>query len=354
MNEVLSEWSDRIRAAAEAGGSLDLRGGGSKQFLGQNIEGDVLDTRAYAGIVAYEPTELVVTVRAGTPLAELQAALAEQGQMLAFEPPAFGDGATVGGCVAAGMSGPRRMAVGPLRDFVLGVKVVDGRGEVLNFGGQVMKNVAGYDLSRLVSGSMGTLAAIAEVSLKVVPRPVAETTLRFEVDEEQALTRLNQWGGQALPVSASFWHDGTLMLRLSGAGAAVSAATAKLGGEVLDADSANALWRSVREQEHAFFADAEALWRLALPTNAPALSLPGAQAIEWGGGQRWLTGDVQAEAVRAAAQGAGGHATLFRGGDKAVGVFQPLAPAVKTITARIKGALDPNNVFGRGRIYADL
>ena len=225
MDDVIHEWSERVRAAAGSGSAIELRGGGSKGFYGQAPQGEVLDTRAWRGVVAYEPTELVVTARAGTPLAELQAMLFEHGQMLAFEPPAFGTGATLGGCVAAGLSGPRRMAAGALRDFVLGVQVIDGRGDLLNFGGQVMKNVAGYDLSRLIAGSLGTLALITEVSLKVLPRAPAECSLAFEFDQALALQKLNQWGGQPLPLSASFWHDGRLLLRLSGASAAVLAAS---------------------------------------------------------------------------------------------------------------------------------
>lgn len=353
MDGVIGQWAERIRSAGARGEALELRGSGSKAFYGNPPVGEVLDTRAYAGVVSYEPTELVVTVRAGTRLSELQAELAAQGQCLAFEPPAFGEGATVGGCVAAGLSGPRRMAAGALRDFVLGVKIIDGRGELLNFGGQVMKNVAGYDLSRLVAGSLGTLALIAEVSLKVLPVPVAESTLVFEFDQATALARLNEWGGQPLPISASFWLDGALHLRLSGARAAVSAARQRLGGSLLGDAEASALWAAVREQSHPYFAGDQALWRLALPTDAAALTLAGAQAIEWGGAQRWLRTDADAQAVRNAASAAGGHATLFRGGDKSAGVFHPLAAPLATINSRIKAALDPNRVFGRGRMYPD-
>lgn len=354
MEELYQEWSDRIRAAVAAGQSLELRGGGTKGFYGQVPTGEVLDTRPCRGVVAYEPTELVITVRAGTPLAEVQAALAERGQTLAFEPPSFGQGATIGGCVAAGLSGPRRMAVGALRDFVLGLRLIDGRGAHLRFGGQVMKNVAGYDVSRLMAGSLGTLALITELSLKVLPRPVAESTLVFDLDEAGALDRVNRWGGQPLPLSASFWHDDRLHLRLSGAGAAVAAAREKLGGDVLDPAAADTLWHDVCEQRHAYFGGDAPLWRLAVPTDAPPLGLDGSGAIEWGGALRWLRSDAAADTIRAAASAAGGHATLFRGGDKSVGVFHPLPPAVAGITARVKHALDPDRVFGRGRLYPDL
>lgn len=354
---------EAILAAAASGGGLRLRGGGSKDWYGQSLEGAVLDTRSHAGIIDYEPTELVITARCGTPLADVEAALAERRQMLAFEPPHFGAGATIGGTVACALSGPRRAHAGAVRDFVLGARLMDGRGESLRFGGQVMKNVAGYDVSRLLAGSLGTLGLILDVSLKVLPLPVAEASLRFELDEIAALRRLNEWGGRPLPLSASCWHAGVLTLRLSGASAAVSAARVLLGGEVLEDDAAGAFWADLREQRHAFFADADSLWRLSLPPAASAVVLRGEQLIEWGGGQRWLkvqsdpvaNGDASAAiasaaTIRRTVAAAGGHATLFRGGDKRVGVFHPLAPAVAKIHQRLKTAFDPCDVFNRGRM----
>ena len=253
-----------IKAAHDSGTPLRIRGAGSKDFYGGMLAGEVFDVAAYRGIVAYEPTELYVTAKCGTPLAELEAVLAERGQMLAFEPPQF-SGATVGGCVAAGLSGPRRQQAGAVRDFILGVKLIDGAGQVLDFGGQVMKNVAGYDVSRLLAGSLGTLGVLAEVTLKVLPRPVAEQTLVFAFKETELIARLNEWGGQPLPISASFWHDGQLWLRLSGARAAVEAARRTLGGNA--AVDAEKHWISVREQTHPAFVAAQ-LWRLALPSSA--------------------------------------------------------------------------------------
>ncbi|MCB1915458.1 MAG: glycolate oxidase subunit GlcE [Rhodocyclaceae bacterium] len=351
MDPLIREWSERVRAAASRGESLQLRGGGTKDFYGQSPQGEVLDTRGFRGVVSYEPTELVITARCGTPLDELQAALAEQGQELPFEPPSFGHGATIGGCVAAGLSGPRRGNVGALRDFVLGTRIIDGRGEFLRFGGQVMKNVAGYDVSRLMAGSLGTLALLAEVSLKVLPKPVAERTLQFELGQATALARLNAWGGRPLPIGGSFWHADSLWLRLCGADAAVEAASRELGGEALEAGEAAALWQDIREHRHPFFAGEEALWRLAVPTDAAALPLEAPVAIEWGGGQRWLRGAQTAPQMRQVAEAAGGHATLFRGGNKAEGVFHPLPPVLARINRRIAEALDPQDVFGRGRIY---
>ena len=337
---------------------LRIRGGGSKDFYGQALADDILDTRGYSGIVEYEPTELVITARCGTPLAEVQAALAARRQMLAFEPPSFGPGATIGGVVAAGLSGPRRANAGAVREFVLGVKILDGEGRLLRFGGQVMKNVAGYDVSRLMAGSLGTLGLIAEVSLKVLPLPAAEATLRFELPQQVALELMNRWAGRPLPLSATCWHDDVLTVRLSGARAAVGAAIASLGGECVGGTEAAAIWEALREQRHPFFAgggDEGALWRLSLPPVTPALQLPGPMLLEWGGAQRWVRGDVDA---RAAAAAAGGHATLFRGGDERTrgccGVFQPLAPALARIQRELKRAFDPHGVLNPGRLYPDF
>jgi glycolate oxidase FAD binding subunit len=350
-------WIERVRAAAADRTPLRLRGGGTKDFYGRLPQGEVFDLSGHAGVVGYEPTELVVTVRGGTPLAELEALLATRKQYLAFEPPHFGAGATVGGCVAAGLSGPRRVAVGALRDFVLGVKLLDGRGEVLGFGGQVMKNVAGYDVSRLLAGSLGTLGILLEVSLKVLPRPLAEASLRFEMDEAAALDRLNAWAGQPLPISASAWTDGMLHLRLSGAEAAVTAAAARLGGERLDDGEAAAFWLGLREQQAPAFAREAAaapLWRISLPSVAPPLALGGRQLIEWGGALRWLAGEGDAGKVRHRASELGGHATLFRGGEREGEVFQPLVPPLMALHRRLKAAFDPAGIFNPGRLYQGL
>lgn len=340
-----------IRAAHDNHTPLRIRGAGSKDFYGGLLSGEVLSLSGHRGIVAYEPTELYITAKAGTPLAEIEAALAANNQMLAFEPPRF-TGATVGGCVAAGLSGPRRQQAGAVRDFVLGVKLVDGTGQVLNFGGQVMKNVAGYDISRLIAGSMGTLGVIAEVTLKVLPKPVAETTRIFEFDEAEAIRRLNVWGGQPLPISASFWHDGRLWLRLSGAGAAVDAATKVLGGDpAVDAENH---WNSVREQTHPAFAGG-VLWRLSLPTTAVPPGLDGLRAIEWGGGLRWYAGEQ--DAVRGAAARAGGHAVLYRAPESLrirEGAFAPLSPALLALHRRLKKAFDPKGILNPGRLYAEF
>lgn len=358
MEQHLAQFRDQILAASR-NQPLCIRGGGSKDWYGRQPTGDVLDTRAYTGIVDYDPTELVVTVRAGTSLTEVEQTLAEKNQMLAFEPPHFGEGATVGGMVAAGLSGPRRAAVGAVRDFVLGAALMDGKGQILQFGGQVMKNVAGYDVSRLLAGSLGVLGLILEVSLKVLPRPVAETTLRLQLTEDEAIRRLNEWSGKPLPISASAWCDGVLAVRLSGAQAAIAAARGAIGGdEMLDAGD---FWLALREQRNAYFDRPGMLWRLSVPSVTSPLVLEGtdsAQLIEWGGAQRWLHVEDMSpqvvQTVRDAAMAAGGHATLFRGGDRHGEVFQPLAPAVARIHHNLKHAFDPQHIFNPGRMYAQL
>jgi glycolate oxidase FAD binding subunit len=350
----LQEFSHRIRRASAQQQALCIQGGASKTWYGRTPQGELLDTRAYAGIVAYEPTELVITARCGTPLVEIEAALVQENQMLAFEPPHFGPHATVGGMVATGLSGPRRATAGAVRDFVLGAVLMDGRGEALHFGGQVMKNVAGYDVSRLLAGSMGCLGLLLEVSLKVLPKPFAETTLAFAMSEADAIRCLNQWGGQSLPISASAWHVGRLLLRLSGAQAAVQAAKQKLGGEEMT--NAEDIWRSLREQTHDFFThDGEhALWRLSLPSTTPALCLNGKTLLEWGGAQRWLYSAEPGQKIRELVQQAGGHVTQFRGGDQTQEVFTPLSAPLMRIHRQLKDSFDPATIFNPGRMYANL
>ncbi|NVM76119.1 glycolate oxidase FAD binding subunit [Duganella sp. SG902] len=353
---VYDDFAARIRTTQTP---LRIRGGGTKDWYGQALKGDVLDTRVNCGIVSYEPTELLITARCGTPLAEIETLLARHNQMLAFEPPRY-EGSTIGGVVASALSGPRRASAGAVRDFVLGAVLMDGRGEILRFGGQVMKNVAGYDVSRLLAGSLGTLGLILEVSLKVLPVPLREASLRFGMSEVDALRCLNEWAGQPLPISASCWHKDVLSLRLSGADAAVEAALRKLGGQALEGAEANAFWASLRDQTHAYF-DGGSLWRMSVPSHASALILRGEQLIEWGGAQRWLklaeddaaNSGERAGAIRRSVAAAGGHATLFRGGDKSVGVFHPLAPAVANIHERLKQSFDPAGIFNPGRMYAD-
>lgn len=349
MQTQLNELQMRIKAAAANDERLAIHGGGSKLFYGEPLHGTPLEVGGYRGIVAYEPSELYLTARCGTPLAEIEAALSEQRQMLAFEPPRFA-AATAGGCVATALAGPRRAYAGAVRDYVLGLKLIDGHGDLLSFGGQVMKNVAGFDVSRFVVGSLGCLGVIAEVTFKLVPLPAAEATLQFDCSAAEAIDWLNRWAGQPLPLSASAWFAGRLWLRLSGAQPAVAAAVARLGGEQIDATD---FWLALREQTLPLFG-APRLWRLALPPTTPPLALPGEQLIEWGGGLRWLASTAAADGIRAVVQAAGGHATLYRGAAAAEPVFQPLPAPLLALQQRLKHQFDPHLVFNPGRIYREL
>ncbi|WP_423836561.1 glycolate oxidase subunit GlcE [Stutzerimonas stutzeri] len=340
---------EQVNQALAANTPLRIQGGGSKAHIGRPVEGALLDTRAHRGIVTYDPTELVITVRAGTPLAELEAALDEAGQMLPCEPPHFAEGATVGGMIAAGLSGPRRPWSGSVRDFVLGTRVITGHGKHLRFGGEVMKNVAGYDLSRLMAGSFGCLGVLTEVSLKVLPKPRLCRSLLVEMPVDRALLKLAEWGQQPVPITAAS-HDGqALHLRLEGGEGSVNAACDRIGGEALD----TGYWNDLREQRLSFFGDARPLWRLSLPTNTPVLALPGEQLIDWAGAQRWLKSDADAQTIRAIAGEAGGHAIGFTAGATA-SPFQPLSEPLLRYHRQLKTQLDPQGIFNPGRMYSEV
>lgn len=366
MEFVLSEFCDRVATARAAQRPVHICGGGTRMFYGEPTVAEgpervSLDISTYHGIVGYEPSELVITARAGTPLADIEDALAERGQMLAFEPPRFGAAGTLGGCVATGLSGPRRMAAGPISDFVLGARLLDANGNVLRFGGEVMKNVAGYDVSRLLVGSLGVLGAIIEVSLKVMPRPRLEMTRVLSADEAQALALCARWRGQPLPVSATAWMaeadgaGGRLYVRLSGNESAVTQAAAVVGGEALEAPADARLWESLRDQTHAFF-EQRPLWRLSVPPTTPPLDL-GATLIEWQGGLRWISAPVQdAAQLRARVQAVGGTACLYRHDGQTDGqtVFHPLAAGLLQIHRRLKHEFDPAGLFNPHRLYPEF
>jgi glycolate oxidase FAD binding subunit len=340
---------EQVNQALNNATPLLIQGSNSKAFLGRPVAGEVLDTRGHCGIVSYDPTELVITARAGTPLADLSAALEAAGQMLPCEPPSFGEGATVGGMVAAGLSGPRRPWAGSVRDFVLGTRVITGMGKHLRFGGEVMKNVAGYDLSRLLVGSYGCLGLLTEVSLKVLPKPRQCISISLEMDRINALSKLAEWGQQPFPISAAA-HDGQrLHLRLEGGEGSVAAARDRLGGEWLDSD----YWDELNEQRLAFFDEGQPLWRLSLPNNTGLLDLPGDQLIDWGGAQRWLKTDADAAIIRSIAHQAGGHATCYSHG-LIDSPFQPLSPALLRYHCQLKAQLDPQGIFNPGRMYAEF
>ncbi len=344
---MIETWQSQIKAAAASGKKLSIRGSGSKSFMSPHATGDVIDTRAHAGVVDYEPSELVIVVRTGTPLAEIEKTMADAGQMLAFEPPHFGGDATIGGTVATGLSGPRRPYAGPARDFILGCKVLDGKGDHLAFGGKVMKNVAGFDVSRLIAGSMGTLGVITEVAFKCLPLPKASVTRVFEMSADAAVVAMNRWYVEANPITGTVWVGGKLYVRLAGAVPAVASSSAKLGGEALADDGA--WWRGWREQTHPFFAGEAALIRVACKTTAPWGDLANGldkQAIDWGGAQRWVrTSNVALPAIREWARAEGGHASVFRGAandDERVSAPQN---ALVDVSQKIKASFDPYDVF---------
>ncbi|HUL47609.1 MAG TPA: glycolate oxidase subunit GlcE [Steroidobacteraceae bacterium] len=353
METVLGELRAAVMEAHRERKPLCLRGAGTKDFYGESREGAPLDLAGYRGVVEYEPSELVLTARCGTPLSEIETLLAHHQQFLAFEPPSLGGDPTIGGVVAAGLSGPRRAHSGAARDFVLGAVLLGVDGEVLHFGGKVMKNVAGFDVSRLLCGSLGILGPILEVSLKVMPLPREEQTLRFELTAAAALDAFNRWAGQPLPISASAWWSGVAHLRLSGAPAAVRAARGRLGGETLEAAAAAEWWRELRSQRHTLFGDTPSLWRLSVPSSTAPLALEGTQLIEWGGALRWYASERPASEVRRIATAAGGTALHWRGGT-AGSRFHPLAASVLAIHRRLKERFDPHGIFNHNRLVAGL
>ena len=380
VQAMLSELRERVRTAHDKRRPLRLRGSGTKDFYGEDFrpgapangasttqaaggtpaptgeqqtlpEPELLDLRSYTGIVDYEPSELFITARCGTPLVEIEAALAQHNQFLAFEPPAFGGDPTLGGVIAAGLSGPRRMYSGAARDFVLGATLLDGKGEILRFGGQVMKNVAGFDVSRLLCGSLGILGVITEVSLKVLPKPRVEQTIRFALPAQQAVEAFNRWSGQPLPISGASWYNGTARVRLSGASSAVRAARERMGGTLVNQSMADEWWNSLRHHTHAIFNN-PTVWRLSVPDTTPPLDLPDEPLIDWGGALRWYATD--APETRKIASAAGGTALCWQGTPPAGGRFHPLKPAVAALHRRLKERFDPHGIFNPGRMIAGI
>lgn len=355
MDPIVQRWVDQVRAAQADRRPLRLLGSGSKDFYGHPTQGEPMVLTEYQGVIEYEPSELVITVKGGTTVSEIKELLARNRQFLPFEPPLFGPEATIAGCVASGLAGPRRAQAGGVRDFILGIRLIDGQGRVMTFGGQVMKNVAGYDVSRLLAGSLGTLGILAELSIKVLPKPVKELTLQLSASQHEALHHLNTWGGQPIPISASLWHDDQLFVRLSGAPSALAVAQDIIQGTVLDKEQADALWRAVREQQYHWFRREEVLkqplWRLSVPsTTEPILpELP--QLIEWDGALRWCFSDWPAEVIREQVAAVGGTATVFRQHGTDLAVFHPLDPVVLGIQKRLKEKFDPAGIFNPGRIY---
>ena len=343
---------ERIASACAGKTPVSIRGGNSKRFYGHPCEGEIVDVSQHTGVLEYEPSELVIQARAGTALADIETLLDQHRQMLAFEPPHFSPKSTLGGAVASGLAGPGRPFTGSVRDSVLGVGLINGGGKALKFGGQVMKNVAGYDVSRLVTGALGTLGLLTDVSLKVLPRPASEYTLQQVCSQQDAILRFSQWMAKPLPLSAACWFDDHLYLRLSGTETAIRQAQHQLGDTLLEQGSE--WWTAIRDQQHVFFQRQAALWRLSVPPATPPLAIPGEWLIDWAGGQRWLSSDEPAETVRRITASVGGHATLFRNGDRTTDVFQPLPAPLFSLHRRLKQALDPKGILNPGRMYKGL
>ena len=375
-NPIIETFREQILHAAKNKTPLSIEGGATKSWYGNANTYTKLDTRTYSGILEYQPEELVITACAGTPLKEIEAALKEKNQVLAFEPPHFGEHATFGGAIAAGLAGPGRISVGNFRDFVLGTRILDGKGQDLSFGGQVMKNVAGYDVSRLMPGSMGTLALLLEASVKVLPRPAATATLRCHISQEKALRTLNEWAGQPLPLSASCWigngtGEGQLTIRLAGAAAAIKAAIPLMSSLVnaseVDPQSAEVFWNDLREHKLPSFENIAAdqtLYRLALPAACGPLIISGASneiVLEWHGQQRWIkaAGDEATfTLIKQLATSHGGHATRFKQGMNVNPAFQRFtvlseqahSKVLELVQERLRSAFDPAGVFATNRL----
>ncbi len=352
MADQSVELQQQVEQAYQQQQPLAVTGGGSKAFYGRPIDASPLHLGAHTGIIHYEPTELVITARAGTPLRDIETALAQHQQMLAFEPPCFGDTATLGGTVACNLSGPRRASRGAVRDYVLGCRIINGKGEVLKFGGEVMKNVAGYDVSRLMCGAMGTLGVLLDVSLKVIPVPEAEITQVLDLDMTAALQLMYDWGQKPLPISATCFVGDQLYVRLSGHESEIRAAAKSMGGEEL-ADN-QLFWNEIKEQKHAFFKGDQALWRLSLAATTQPLKLEGESLYEWGGALRWLRSDESADKIRHALELVQGHATLFRNNHAQLDPFHELSPAVFRLNRALKLSMDPAFILNPGRMYVDI
>ena len=342
----------QVLEAHRAAQPLNIVGGASKAFYGRETGGAPLDTAAHKGVLRYDPAELVLTARAGTRVADLEELLALKNQMLGFEPPRFSGATTIGGAVAAGLAGPRRpfAGAGAVRDFVLGVKLLNGKGEIMRFGGEVMKNVAGFDIARLMAGAMGVLGILLEVSLRIVPQPPLEKTLLLEQPKPgDAIALFNRLAARPLPLSAAAWDGGETRLRLSGSAAGVQRAQAAIGGE---ADSlGHKFWQRLRDHELPFFANHErSLLRVSLPPAAELSPLSAPQLVDWGGAQRWVA-EADFDALRKVVARHGGHVTLFRHADRRAAIFEPLAPPLHALHLRLKRAFDPAGILNRGRLY---
>ena len=350
MTDISQELIARVMQASHDGTALQIMGGGSKQFMGREPIGDPISLSEHKGILSYEPIELVLTARAGTSITQINSALAEHNQCLAFEPPTFDGQATLGGTLACHLSGPARPWSGSIRDHVLGIRLINGHAEELRFGGQVMKNVAGYDVSRMQAGAMGTLGIITEVSLKVMPKPAATVTIKQEMDAATAIETMNRLSGKSKPLTGACWFDNHLYLRLAGARSAVDSTVNQWQGAILE--DTNTFWSMLREQQLDYFLNASSLWRFSVKSSAAHMLPEEDWLIDWGGSQRWLRGDFTVDKLEALAEAAGGQVSLYRGGDRSQEVFHTQPEALQKLHQRLKHAFDPNGVFNPNRLYS--
>lgn len=348
MTDMSEQLQTAIETAYHEQTALKIVGSNSKHFYGRQIEGQTVDVSQHCGILSYEPTELVITARAGTPVIEIQQALAEKGQQLPFEPPLFADTATFGGTIACGFSGSTRPYVGAARDFVLGVKCINGEGKMLNFGGQVMKNVAGYDVSRLMTGALGTLGVLLEISCKVLPLAEETTTMTIAANVDRALDIMLHWHNQPIPLIGNCFDGERVYLRLSGT--AIEDSVKQINGDINDVGEQ--FWHDLREQRLAFFQQNKPLWRISVPMNTPDLALDGETFFDWAGALRWLSSEVDAETIRNKVAQVGGHATLFRGDNEQI--FHPLEPALFALQKRLKQQFDPKMILNSGKMFAGI
>lgn len=363
MSDVSQQLIDQVKTAIADKTSVRIQGGGTKSGLGRAVDSttQLISTSEHSGVVQYKPVELIMTVRGGTTLAEIDSELAKNKQMLACDPRRFGGQATIAGSLAANQSGHARPWFGSLRDHVLGIKLINGQAEHCRFGGQVMKNVAGYDVARLQAGAMGAFGLISEVSFKVLPKPEMCVSMSLETGASEAIALMNKLSGTSKPITAVSWVDGTVYFRLEGPSKAVEATTkqwqSKHGLAILDDSTASILWESLREHEHDFFAGTEkekSLWKFSVNAAADHISQDAAWAFDWCGSQRWLVGEFSLEELAEHAYKMGGEVQLYSGGDRQQELSIPRSAAVKQLMQNLKNSFDPENIFNSGRLYSWL
>ncbi|MBR9866048.1 MAG: glycolate oxidase subunit GlcE [Oceanospirillales bacterium] len=350
MADLSQQLQQQVLDARSDKRQLNIVAGNSKASMGRTTHADTLNVSDHTGVISYQPVELVLTVRSGTTLTEIEALLDDNNQMLAFEPPRFSEHSTIGGTLACNLSGPGRPWAGSIRDHVLGVRLINGLGEHLKFGGQVMKNVAGYDVSRLQAGAMGTLGVLTEVSLKVLPKPAAVRTLSWQLEAKQALSLMLELAGKPKPISAACWIEGQLYVRLSGAQSAVDATLKEWNG--CDEPDSDNFWRALRDQQLSQFQSNDPLWRFSINPAAEIPSLDHLSIIDWGGAQRWYRGHQDKHEMEALAELAGGQVSLYTGGDRTADVFHQPVPALQEIQKRLKASFDPDGILNSGRLYS--